>query len=197
MASRVPLTVRDLFFQDPFFESQWPEFDKIRQDMMKDTQDFWSKVNQGPGHSTLPPPPELSSSGALSPMVMPKRWMLPRFLSRDDTEKMFPSDFFAGTGRQGMDDQVLKVKDSDGGFEVSLDTHEYRPDELKVTVENGVLKVDAKHEEKGDGKFVSRQFSRSFTLPKEVQADKVSSNLSSDGILMVSAPKSAPAIEKK
>ncbi len=207
-SSRVPLTMRHLFFQDPFFESNWAEFDKIRQDMMRDSQEFWSRAGSFQGHPSLPPPPELLSGGggdggaALSPLVMPKRWMLPRFLSRDESDKMFPADFF---GRQAGsdDDQVLKIKDSDGGLEVSLDTHEYRPDELKVTVEGGMLKVEAKHEEKGEGKFVSRQFSRSFTLPSGCDATKVVSNLSSDGILMISAPREGggvgahPAVENK
>ena len=45
------------------------------------------------------------------------------------------------------------------------------------------LSVEAKHEEKSDNKFVSRQFSRKYTLPKGCDASMVSSNLSSDGIL--------------
>ena len=49
-----------------------------------------------------------------------------------------------------------RLKDDDSSFEVSLDTHDYRPDELKVSVEGGTLTVEAKHEEKGEGKFVSR-----------------------------------------
>ena len=53
----------------------------------------------------------------------------------------------------------------------------------KVCVVGDELSVDAKHEEKSDGKFVSRQFSRKYTLPKGCDAAMVSSNLSSDGIL--------------
>ena len=123
----------------------------------------------------------------LTPMVFPRKWMFPRFLSRDETENMFPSDFFAGFKRE--EDQVLKVTDDDGKFELSLDTHEYRPDELKVNVNGNVLTVDAKHEEKGDNRFVSRQFSRKYTLPGNCEPAKVVSNLSSDGILMITAPK--------
>ena len=53
----------------------------------------------------------------------------------------------------------------------------------KVCVVGDELSVDAKHEEKSDNKFVSRQFSRKYTLPKGCDAAMVSSNLSSDGIL--------------
>ena len=34
-SSRVPVTMRDLFYQDPFFESSWADFDKVQQDMNK------------------------------------------------------------------------------------------------------------------------------------------------------------------
>ena len=36
----------------------------------------------------------------------------------------------------------------------------------QVNVAGGVLGVEAKHEEKGDNKFVLRQFSRKYTLPE-------------------------------
>lgn len=89
----------------------------------------------------------------------------------------------------------MNVKDDENKFEVSLDTHEYRPDEIKVNVTGGVLSVEAKHEEKEEGKFVSRQFNRKYTLPKGCEAHKVTSNLSSDGILMITAPKN-PALKQ-
>ena len=40
------------------------------------------------------------------------------------------------------------------------------PKFLQVNVAGGVLGVEAKHEEKGDNKFVLRQFSRKYTLPE-------------------------------
>ena len=50
-----------------------------------------------------------------------------------------------------------------------MDTHEYRPDEIKVNVTGNLLTVEAKHEEKGEGKYVARQFSRKYTLPEGCQ----------------------------
>jgi len=210
---RVPLTLRDFFFQDPFFQTSWDDFDRIRRDMMRQSQEFWSRVQQdnlalesqmGKDNNSL-----LTTTPA--PMGMPRRWMLPRLVSRDDSalaasasslgqhdqlatavttaDKMFPSDFF-NSFRSGMEDsQVLRVKDDDAKFELSLDTHEYRPDELKVNVAGNTLTVEAKHEEKGENKFVSRQFSRKYTLPEGCEPHRVNSNLSSDGILMITAPK--------
>ena len=80
-------------------------------------------------------------------------------------------------------------------FEVSLDTHEFRPDELKVNVNNNVLTVEGKHEEKSEdgANFTARQFFRRYTLPRGCEAATINSNLSSDGVLMITPPKN-PAL---
>ena len=95
--------------------------------------------------------------------------------------------------------QVIKVNENDSKFEVTLDVPQYKPEELKVTVINNVLSIEGKHaEDKSDkgeeaafSSSVMRQFSRKWTLPSQCDPDKVMSNLSSDGILMVTAPKLA------
>ena len=91
----------------------------------------------------------------------------------------------------GQGSQLMRVKEDETKFEVSLDTHEYRPDELKVNVTDNVLTVEGKHEEKSeDGNtIVTRHFLRKYVLPKGCQAETVNSNLSSDGVLMITAPK--------
>ena len=42
---RVPITLRDLFWQDPFFSSNWEDFHKIHDDMMLETRSIWSKFD--------------------------------------------------------------------------------------------------------------------------------------------------------
>merc|ERR1712054_632930 len=54
-------------------------------------------------------------------------------------------------------------------------------------------KEEAKVEEDSTG-YIQRSFSRRYTLPKEAEADKMVSNLSSEGILVITTPKSAPAL---
>merc|ERR1712198_802824 len=87
----------------------------------------------------------------------------------------------------------------DANMEVRIDASEYKPEELKVSVQSGRLLVKGKHEEKKeDGSaYVKKSFSRSYTLPKEAQADQMVSNLSSDGVLVITTPKSAPAIKNE
>merc|ERR1712004_208288 len=72
----------------------------------------------------------------------------------------------------------------------------FQHEELKVSVQSGRLLVEGRHKEKkedGSG-YIQRSFSRRYTLPKEAEADKMVSNLSSEGILVITTPKSAPAL---
>merc|ERR1711976_80131 len=85
--------------------------------------------------------------------MFPRRWML-LALNSDFSTNM---DIF-----KSKDNEVIRVKDDDTKMEISLDTSQYRPDELKVMVSDGVLTVEGKHEEKAEdgSKMVSRMFSR-------------------------------------
>jgi HSP20 family molecular chaperone IbpA len=57
--------------------------------------------------------------------------------------------------------------------------------------------VEGKHEERAEdgSRMVSRQFLRRYRLPQGTKPEGVSSNLSSDGVLVVTAKKNPPAIE--
>ncbi|XP_014253812.1 alpha-crystallin A chain-like [Cimex lectularius] len=75
-------------------------------------------------------------------------------------------------------------------FKVNLDVQQFKPDELKVKVENDMIVVDGKHEERSDEHgFISRQFTRKYRIPKDVDLNALKSNLSSDGVLSLQAPK--------
>merc|ERR1712145_480 len=43
---RVPMTMRDFFFDDPFFKSSWEDFDKLREKMFEESRDMWKKFDQ-------------------------------------------------------------------------------------------------------------------------------------------------------
>merc|ERR1712038_768417 len=235
--SRVPMTLRDSFFNDDFFRNSWEDFDKLRQQMMTESQNFWRRAEQemkmlesssssamqqqqssSSSSNTVRKESSSSTSGTTSgvgaprdlmrsdsmlvPSIFPRRWMMPRMFGMMgdtsgalDTMPAFGEDFFSdklskmNLFQDKGDDQIIRVKDDDAKFELSLDTHGFRPDEIKVNVAGGVLGVEAKHEEKGDNKFVLRQFSRKYTLPEGCEATRVNSNLSSDGVLVISAPK--------
>lgn len=90
-------------------------------------------------------------------------------------------------------DEVLKVKEDDTKFEVSVDTHGYKPEDLQVRIKDNMVTIEAKNEEKKEEtnskSYSAKHFSRSFTLPQGCKAQSVTSNLSKDGLLLVTAPK--------
>jgi len=202
---RVPVTLRDHFWRDPFFSSNWEDFDKIRQKMIEDSKQMWTKFEDelqkmgttSSSSSTMKSSKmsEMSKSGCDDDRRVGnlERSLWPSGFSRLPSIFTDFDDFPAF-----KDDQIIKVKNDDKGLEVSLDTHHFRPDELKVNVHNNVLSVEAKHEEKSDdgvSRYVSKQFVRKYTLPDGCVPEQVTSNLSSDGVLLITAPKkSAPAI---
>ena len=225
--SQVPITLRDTFFNDDFFRNSWEDFDKMRQQMTAESQNFWKRAEQemkmletsassamqqsssssSSSSNTARKESSSATSGArdlmrsdsmLVPSIFPRRWMMPRMFGIDNTgvDSAFSEDFFNDRFMKGLDifqdkgdEQIIRRKDDDSKFELSLDTHGFRPDEIKVNVAGGVLGVEAKHEEKGDNKHILRQFSRKYTLPEGCEAARVNSNLSSDGVLVITAPK--------
>merc|ERR1712110_1353286 len=60
--------------------------------------------------------------------MFPRRWMLPA-LNSDFSNN---TDIF-----KSKDTEVIRVKEDDSKLEVSLDTSQYRPDELGVSVSDG------------------------------------------------------------
>ncbi|XP_034482480.1 heat shock protein 22 [Drosophila innubila] len=83
------------------------------------------------------------------------------------------------------------------GYQVSLDVSVYKPNELTVkTVDNSVI-IEGKSEQHEDeqGSFTSRHFLRRFVLPQGYESDKVTSTLTSDGVLTISVP-NPPEVEE-
>jgi HSP20 family molecular chaperone IbpA len=121
--------------------------------------------------------------------MFPRRWMLPSLKSELGTLDLF----------KGKDSEVIRTKEDDEKMEVSLDTAQYRPNELKVRVEGNMICVEGKHEEKAEdgSRMVARQFMRKYTLPQGARPEDVTSNLASDGVLVITAKKNNPAIESK
>jgi len=84
-------------------------------------------------------------------------------------------------------------------FEVKLNVVDYKPETLNVTVSNGVITVEGKHEETKTEKdeqgneviseeFVSRRFKRMYTLPTNAIEEQLECKFTADGHLLLSAP---------
>lgn len=76
-------------------------------------------------------------------------------------------------------------------YTVILDVAQFTPEEITVKTANGAIVVEGKHEEKQDEHgYVSRHFTRRYTLPQGHNAEDVVSTLSSDGVLTISGKNS-------
>merc|ERR1712098_739787 len=160
----IPFTMRDSFFNDPFFQDTRREIVSSRQDFFKEARERLNK----------------------SLMTMDSS-----FKDKDLTDGFVfssPSDY-----------NTMKVNNCPEKLELSLDTSGYKPDELRVTAGEGVVTIEGKHEEKSEeGKvMVSRQFHRSFALPQGAKPEEVVSNLSKDGLLIVTVPRKKTAITEE
>ncbi|XP_038219100.1 protein lethal(2)essential for life-like [Zerene cesonia] len=75
-------------------------------------------------------------------------------------------------------------------FQINLDVQHFSPDEITVKTSDGYVVVEAKHEEKKDEHgSISRHFIRKYSLPEGAESDNIISQLSSDGILSITAPR--------
>ncbi|XP_028825256.1 heat shock protein beta-1 [Denticeps clupeoides] len=120
----------------------------------------------------LPPVPDLAG-----PLMVPQHPAYARALSRQ------------------LSSGVSEVKQTQDSWKVSLDVNHFAPEELVVKTKDGVLEITGKHEERKDEHgYISRCFTRKYTLPPGADAEKVTSCLSPEGVLTVEAPLPKPAL---
>lgn len=75
------------------------------------------------------------------------------------------------------------------GIKVVVDVRDYRHSEISVRSTPYSVIIEGKHEERhGTNRFVSRQFTRRYTLPFAYDGDRVTSEISPSGFLTVKAP---------
>lgn len=97
--------------------------------------------------------------------------------------------FFQWKRQETFDDDDFKKLNF--YFQVNLDVQHFSPNEITVrTKGDNTIEIEGKHEEKPDEHgFISRHFVRRYVLPKGHDINQVQSNLSSDGVLTISAPR--------
>merc|ERR1739847_25579 len=95
--------------------------------------------------------------------------------------------------------KLINMVDDDTKLEISLNTAGYQPSELSVNVADGQLVIEGRHQEKSEAgeMMVSRQFSRKYGLASQSKLTEVVSNLSQDGVLVVTVPKEKTIQELK
>ncbi len=161
---------------DLFFSTNWNDFIQFHHDIMKESRQIWQRFDEQLKHLEGEEKSEVSEAS-----------LLPSLFNYEETKELLVN----------ADNQDVKIKNDDNCFEVSLNTSNYSPEEIKVDVVNDSLTIEGNHEEKAnnDSKYVVRRFIRSYPLPSGCKKESVTTNISKDGMLKISAPKMA--IEQK
>jgi HSP20 family protein len=126
------------------------------------------------------------------------RWHRPTGLA-DMFQNFFDSDFNEFFGRRFSDPAANIIENADS-FQLDLAAPGMQKDDFKISLENNILTIssEVEDEKREEGKNYSRKefyygsFSRSFTLPKIVDLEKIKADYV-DGILKVSLPKKEEA----
>jgi crystallin alpha B len=102
-------------------------------------------------------------------------------------------DDWMGSKRQQLAAQrsgASEVKNDENKFSVKLDCSHFKPEEITVKTVGNNLVINGKHEEKMDKHgWIQREFTRRYALPEGCEVEKVVSNLASNGMLSIEAPK--------
>ena len=135
-------------------------------------------------------------SPAVADQSLPRHWSdLRREIDRI-FESAFAGDFVGSAWVPAMD-----VEETPDALRLTFEVPGVKPEDLSVTVENGVLTVcGEKHQERdtqenGRSRGFERRygrFERSLTLPQGVDPDQVSARYE-NGVLTVELPKTAEA----
>lgn len=90
-----------------------------------------------------------------------------------------------------------EIVSDDDKFEIVLDVSHYRPEEVEVKVSGDDLIISGKQETEEKGRRITRQFTRNFKIPRDVNIRSLRSRVGKDGYLYVYARKEASFDEER
>jgi len=122
----------------------------------------------------------------------------------DTADRFFGPSLFRRLEEEPFFAPRVDIAENEKEYKLKAEVPGYAPDEVKVELENGRLRLRAEHkeekeEEKENYRLRERRygsFVRSFTLPEDVDVDKIEA-AAKDGILTVTIPKSEAAKPKR
>ncbi|MBL7138131.1 MAG: Hsp20/alpha crystallin family protein [Bacteroidales bacterium] len=113
----------------------------------------------------------------------------------DIVSNFFDSDYADFFGKRAYDPSANIIEKSNG-FELEIAAPGLKKEDFNINLENSVLTISSEMEDekREEGKNYTRKefyfgsFSRSFTLPKSVDTDKIKADYN-NGILKIDLPK--------
>ena len=122
--------------------------------------------------------------------------LMPRRRDFDLFGDMFDDPFFASSN----DNKMMKtdIKENDNNFELEIDLPGFKKDNIKMSIDDGYLTINAKQEDNKDekdkhGKYVRREryfgeCSRSFYIGDDIKEEDIKAKYK-NGTLRVEIPK--------
>lgn len=116
----------------------------------------------------------------------------------DRIDRLFDTVFGGTTSSNiGIWSPAADIMEDDNRYTIKAELPGIKKEEVKITINNNILtlKGERKHEKETKGKYTHRterfygDFTRSFSLPNEVETEKISADYK-DGVLEISLPKS-------
>jgi HSP20 family protein len=92
---------------------------------------------------------------------------------------------------------ALDIEEKDGIYLITIDLPGIRKEDIKIDLQDSVLTISGERVrvEKGEGRYTERKhgkFQRSFTLPNQIDAEKIEAKFE-DGVLHMSLPQTQGA----
>ncbi|XP_053474131.1 crystallin, alpha B, b [Ictalurus furcatus] len=117
-------------------------------------------------------------------------------ISESDVLAPYPSLYFPRPSffrwPSWVDSGLSEMKLEKDCFTINLDIKHFAPEELSVKISGDYIQVHAKHEDRQDDHgFISREFLRKYRVPSGVDPASITSSISSDGVLTITAPRKA------
>lgn len=95
----------------------------------------------------------------------------------------------------GNETGLSSIRNDPQNFQVNLDVHHFKPEELTVKHVDDAIIVTGKHQERTDEHgFVSREFTRRYVLPQEVDVDKVACSFNNNTLTIMGPKKAQQAL---
>ena len=105
-------------------------------------------------------------------------------------------DFFKPMFFEESRDLRTNIKETEQAYELELELPGYAKDEIKISLENGYLTVNAARNKKEDGKKylrreISESTSRSYYVGADVTREQIKAKFE-NGMLLLTVPKASP-----
>lgn len=134
--------------------------------------------------------------------------MLQKFFNNNDFDIFFNNMFFPSLLTNNKKDSIppVNINKTDNGYDIVVAAPGYDKSDFRVDIDNNILTISAekKQEEETCGantcknyrkEFSFTQFQRAFTLPDDVDADKITGSYV-NGILKLEIPNGIQAPKK-